>query len=148
MSVYDSPMVRVVVAAAVIAMGCGGRTTLSDDESFTAGGTPGVAGSTGIGASAGKPVQPDSTAASATCQTYCRRYTVQCPRELQGQDCLAACRQEFEGNQCERAGLEALECLTPFFDDPNDPAEDCGGATRRALTHCRHEIAALDRCRP
>jgi hypothetical protein len=139
--------VVVVALAAGAAAGCGGRTGLGNEDSFASGGTPGVAGATGVGATAGRQVQPEPSSASVTCTRYCQRYSVECPEELQGQDCVATCKQEFEGTKCEREGLAALECLTPFFDDPNDPAEACGGATYRSRVHCRHELAALEKCR-
>ncbi len=147
-------------AAVAGSTGCGGRTSMLDPDDFepdsggsSSGGSPsaGKGGTTASGAgastspSAGKggldpqaPVKP--------CASYCGGFAPLCPERLNGQECNAACTSEVNGfgKSCQARGIQALNCLAPFF-QPNSGA--CSDVVRRSMQKCGEIVDQFQRCK-
>lgn len=80
------------------------------------------------------------------CQSYCQGYATKCPQELDpGQDCQATCMNEVgttEGG-CQKSGIAALRCLTPFF---ANATLSCNQAIGNGLTKCGMQVNAFKQC--
>ncbi len=140
-------------------LACGGRTSALEQEAYdpdqnpyggsSSGGSSSVpkagSGSTPIaGSSTGGSV---STSASApVCEKYCGGYAQKCAVRLEGRECFSTCLQEMTGfgARCEKLGLAALRCLTPFFDNVN---LSCDVAVNQSLTKCAKQVEAFDDCK-
>ncbi len=155
----------------VVGFGCGSRTSMLDPDVFGAG-TDSVArgGSSNVHptpmGSAGKPASGgvllgnggaasgskggasglDPSLALTPCQKYCPAYGAQCAKRLKGQDCMPTCQGELNGSgpTCQVLGIQALNCLTPFFSANGGP---CDPAVDRALTLCSGIVNAFEDCK-
>lgn len=108
----------------------------------TGGATTTPIGGTGSGATTGV----DPSRASVTCQQYCPGYGTQCVKRLKGRECLPTCQGELTtfGPICENLGINALQCLTPFF---SPQGGNCDDAVNRALTQCGKIVQAFEDCK-
>lgn len=151
---------------------CGSRTSMLDSNAYDSDregvvGTAGRSNVSGTG-SAGKssngmgllgragsgPTTPvggpvngvDTRLALTPCQQYCPGYGTQCKKRLENQDCLSTCQGELNGfgPSCQKLGIDALTCLTPFF---SANGGDCNSAVNHALARCGTIVAAFDSCK-
>lgn len=128
----------------------GGSSSRGGTPPIIAGVGPMPTGGTGTqptptgGQGGGMPTQP--SAVSKTCQNYCSGYATKCPAELEGQNCQIACEQEMTsfGDRCEKLGLKALKCLTPYFKKDNLFCQD---AINAALTQCNGQVQKFQSCK-
>jgi len=99
-------------------------------------------GGTGSGTSSGT----DLARATATCEQYCPNYGTQCKKRLKGRECMPTCQGELTnfGPVCEDLGVNALQCLTPFF---NPMGGNCDAAVNRALAQCGKIVQAFEDCK-
>jgi hypothetical protein len=86
-----------------------------------------------------------TTPTAELCRQYCRGYSVTCAQELEDDNCQALCEDELNAAApaCQAFGLEAVKCLTPFF-QPN--AGSCEAATSRGLVQCGAVLAKFKTC--
>jgi hypothetical protein len=116
----------------------GGKPSFGGNSSATAGRPTGTAGTQ---ASAGAPSTPTTT----QCAAYCSGYAATCAKELKGQDCQLVCQAEIDGYgpKCQKLGLAAIKCLTPFF---KGGGGDCDTTTSKGLTQCGNKLADFKNC--
>jgi hypothetical protein len=64
---------------------------------------------------------------------------------MPGQDCVASCEGEINGSGpvCQKLGITALTCLTPFF----QPGLSCDAAINIGLGKCGPAVAAFQNCK-
>jgi hypothetical protein len=144
-------------------LACGSRTSALEQEAYdpdqdpydspfggsSSGGsnnTP-TAGSINVpssGSSAGGSTS--TSAAPRVCESYCAGYAAKCAVRLEGRDCFSTCVQEMTGfgARCEKLGLKALKCLTPYF---KQPELSCDVAVNQALNNCAAPVEAFDDCK-
>jgi len=118
------------------------------------GAKPGSSGTGGAGAP-GKPTPTtggkgggtglDPNSATTPCKQYCPGYSTDCANKLKpGQDCVASCEGEINGSgaACQKLGIAALNCLTPFF----QPGLSCDVAINQGLGKCGQLVSAFQTC--
>ncbi|HKY41138.1 MAG TPA: hypothetical protein VJN18_34630 [Polyangiaceae bacterium] len=140
-------------------LACGSRTSALEQEAYDPGQDPYGGRSSGGSSSvpqaggnstpiAGSSVGGSSSSSTATpvCEKYCNAYGPKCSARLEGRDCMAACIQEMTafGSKCQTLGMNALKCLTPFF---QNPAEHCDVAVSNALIKCESQVEGFDDCK-
>jgi hypothetical protein len=89
----------------------------------------------------------DPSLAVAPCARYCPGYSTQCAELLNpGQDCFATCQGELNGSgvACQKLGIDALNCLKPFF-SPNGGS--CKDAVARGLAKCGELVNQFQDCK-
>jgi hypothetical protein len=144
----------------LVAAGCGSRTSMLDPSLYESD-ADGVSGSGGAGGSSAsnvagaKPVAGstsngnvlDPSLAVAPCASYCPGYSTQCAELLNpGQDCMASCQAELNGSgmSCQRQGIDALNCLKPFF---SPQGGSCKDAVARGLAQCGKLVNQFQACK-
>jgi hypothetical protein len=93
----------------------------------------------------GKPGTTPGTPATEPCKRYCSGYSVTCAQELEDDNCQLLCEDELNAATpaCEALGIEAVKCLTPFFQPGNG---NCESATNRGLVQCGATLAKFKMC--
>lgn len=147
----------------LVAAGCGSRTSMLDPgiyETDTDGVSGGRGGSSSSNVAGGKPVAGstssggksngnalDPSLAVAPCANYCPGYGTQCAELLNpGQDCMATCQGELNGSgaSCQKLGIEALNCLKPFF---SPKGGSCKDAVAKGLAKCGKIVNQFQDCK-
>lgn len=108
------------------------------------GGAPGKPTVTTGGKGGGNGLDPNS--ATTPCKQYCPGYSTDCASRLTpGQDCVASCEGEINGSgaTCQKLGIAALNCLTPFF----QPGLSCDVAINQGLGKCGQMVSAFQTCK-
>lgn len=124
----------------------GGSTSRAGSSSkggSTGRGGTGAAGTpSGIG---GKVSTTPRTPATLPCEQYCAGYSVTCAQELEDDNCQGLCEDELNSASpsCSALGLEAVQCLTPFF---RAGSGSCDAATSRGLVQCGATLAKFKTC--
>lgn len=132
----------------MLVVGCGSRTSTLDKDTYGSGPSSGGQGGGGASATAGHGGKSglDPGASTPTCERYCSGYASKCRSRLNGRDCLDACSEEINGfgGKCQTLGIDALNCLAPFFQD--NPLS-CEAASNGALASCKMGVDAFTACR-
>jgi hypothetical protein len=95
---------------------------------------------------AGTGSMPTPSPLLQVCEGYCKGYAAKCPQEFQpGQECVATCMNELSrvDPQCQKTGVGALRCLTPFFANVKVTCEQAIG---NGLMKCDKQIEAFKSC--
>lgn len=110
--------------------------------STAAGGSVGTAGTTAAGGIG--PGMPGSTATA--CLNYCSGYERACAKELEGRDCFGLCAGEVDGfgAGCQRLGVKALSCLTPYF---QTPGLSCDESVAAGVGQCATAVSRFQQCK-
>lgn len=137
--------------------GSGGSIASGGMTSIGVAGKPGTGATTGVGGAIGTGAAPTGTGGKtasgadpslsvAPCQAYCPGYGVECQSRLNGQECYPACQSEVNsfGPKCQRLGIQALKCLTPFF---KADRMTCDADVNRGLTKCGKIVANFEQCK-
>lgn len=116
--------------------------TSSKGGSSSRGGTGSAGTPTGI---AGKTSTSPASPTSKACAQYCAGYSVTCAQELEDDNCEALCEDEIDNSdaRCQKLGVEAVTCLTPFF---RAGSGSCEAATNRGLVKCGATLAKFKTC--
>lgn len=80
------------------------------------------------------------------CQTYCKGYATKCPQKFQDvAECIGTCENELGSTApaCQKQGITALRCLTPFF---GNPKLSCDMAIGTGLAKCNNQVNAFKVC--
>jgi hypothetical protein len=132
---------------------CGSRTSMLDSDAYSSTGLGGASNVAGSGNTSGNPGKGGSTNAVdpsmslAACTAYCKGYRVQCSSELGNRDCLETCAEQVNGNGklCQSLGIEALQCVAPYF-PTTGPSQGCSAVTSRAAAACTPELTQFQTC--
>jgi hypothetical protein len=113
------------------------------------GGSSGNGGSRNASRGGSTPNAVDPQRSAPACASYCKGFQAQCASQLGGQDCLTACADEVNGNgkDCQTLGINALECLAPFF-NAGGPNQSCDVSTSNGTAACSSQLSQFGACRP
>ncbi|HVY27342.1 MAG TPA: hypothetical protein VHB79_12380 [Polyangiaceae bacterium] len=98
-----------------------------------------TAGSGGTGTTTPTPIQTG-------CQNYCNGYATKCAEKFQNvQECINTCQNELGATDptCQKKGIAALRCLTPFF---GNKKLSCDMAIGNGLAKCNNQVKAFKVC--
>lgn len=110
-----------------------------------------VAGTTNIpvptaGTSSGGTGTTMPTPIQQQCTTYCKGYATRCPQKFSDvAECVGTCVNEIGSTDatCQKKGLAALRCLTPFFAKQK---LTCDMAIGNGLVKCNNQVNAFKVC--
>jgi hypothetical protein len=104
--------------------------------------TPLPTAGTGSGGTGSTPLTP----IQKQCQAYCKGYANICPQKFSDTtECIGTCENELGSTDaaCQKKGITALRCLTPFFGSKN---LSCDMAIGNGLAKCNNQVNAFKVC--